>query len=70
MLRTVRPPLALSETLSILWWRLVIFATRTLNCFVAWFVPILLPLKPYWWVPIPFSFMGFLVGLGAALILT
>jgi hypothetical protein len=69
MLRTARPPLSVSEYLSILWWRQVITATRRLNRFLGWVVPRLQPLKPYWWVPIPFSFLGFSFGLTLALIL-
>lgn len=69
MLHTFRPPFAPSEFLSIMWWRSVIAAARRLNRLAAWLLPVLAPLRPYWWVPVPFSFLGFVVGLGAALIL-
>jgi hypothetical protein len=68
MLQTIRPANALQDNLSILWWRAVLLAARTLHRALAWACPVLLPLRPFWWVPIPFSFLGFLFGLTAALI--
>jgi hypothetical protein len=47
----------------------VLQAARALHRALAWARPALLPLKPYWWVPIPFSFIGFVFGLTAALAL-
>jgi hypothetical protein len=69
MLQTVRPASPLVDSLSILWWRAVLQAARALHRALAWARPVLLPLKPYWWVPIPFSFLGFVFGLTAALAL-
>jgi hypothetical protein len=69
MLQTARPNISIADSLSILWWRWVISATRGLNRAVAWAWPVLHPLKPFWWVPIPFTVLGFAFGLAATLIL-
>jgi hypothetical protein len=68
MLQTIRPANTLADSLSIVWWRAVLLAARALHRALAWAGPVLLPLKPFWWVPIPFSFLGFVFGLTAALI--
>ena len=62
--------LSLTDQAGILWWRAVILVTRLLNRFLAWALPIVLPLKPLWWVPLAVMPFGFLFGLSAALLLS
>ena len=60
---------SVSEQVSILWWRTVIAVTRWLNRLLAWGLPIVTPLKPYWWIPLVALFGGFVFGLGAIVLL-
>jgi hypothetical protein len=65
MLRYVRRPLTPSDQLSIAWWRFVIWSTR----WAAHALPVLLPLRPYWWLPVLATAMGFGVGFWAMILL-
>lgn len=60
---------SISEQASILWWRMVIAVTRRLNRLLAWALPIVAPLKPYWWIPLVALLGGFVFGLGAVVLL-
>ena len=64
-----RPTYSISDQAGILWWRAVIMVTRLLNRLRDWGLPIVLPLKPWWWVPLAVTPFGFLFGLSAALLL-
>jgi hypothetical protein len=59
----------LSLQLSILWWRLVIFATRAADRLMVRSLPILLPLRPFWWIPLGALVFGFSFGFGAMLLI-
>jgi len=63
------PSMSLSEQASIVWWRAVIAVTQWLNRFLGWAMPIVGPVKPYWWIPVFVGLCGFVFGLGAALLL-
>ncbi len=65
-----RPSYTLSEQASIVWWRAVIVVTRRLNHFLGWALPIVTPLKPWWWVPLATVPFGFVFGLSAVLLLS
>jgi hypothetical protein len=64
-----QPQSSLSDQASILAWRAVIVVTRALNRLVSWAAPIVLPLKPYWWIPVVAVLFGFVAGLGAVILL-
>jgi hypothetical protein len=64
-----RPQYSLSEQASILAWRAVIVVTRWLNRFLDRALPILLPLKPFWWIPMAALLVGFVFGLSAIVLL-
>ena len=64
-----RPTYTLSEQASFLWWRTVVVVMRWLKRLTDWAVPIVLPLKPLWWVPLAVMPFGFVFGLSAALLL-
>jgi hypothetical protein len=59
----------LSLHLTILWWRLVILATRAADRLMVVSLPILLPLRPFWWIPAGAAVFGFFFGLGAMLVI-
>ena len=64
-----RPNYTLSEQASFLWWRFVVVVMRGLKRLADWARPILVPLKPWWWVPLAVMPFGFVFGLSAALLL-
>jgi hypothetical protein len=64
-----RPQYSLSDQVSIVAWRLVIMFTRWLNRLRIVAAPIVLPLRPYWWVPAVALLFGFVAGLGAVFLL-
>lgn len=64
-----RPSYSLSEQASILGWRAVIVVTRWLNRFLGWALPIVVPLKPFWWIPLAAVMLGFVFGFSAVLLL-
>lgn len=64
-----QPTVSLSEQASILGWRAVIVLTRWLNRLLGWALPIVVPLKPFWWIPVAALAFGFVFGFGAVLLL-
>ncbi|MCC7359060.1 MAG: hypothetical protein IT317_06270 [Anaerolineales bacterium] len=64
-----RPTVSFTDQVGIVWWRAVIVVTRWLNHSRAWALPIILPIKPLWWVPLAVMPFGFLFGLMLSLVL-
>jgi len=58
----------LSLSLRILWWRLVILATRAIDRVLVAALPRLLPLLPFWWLPAGAMVFGFFFGFGVILV--
>lgn len=70
MMLSARPQsVPLSLQLRILWWRLVIHATRATDRLMVATLPWLVPLRPFWWVPVAAMGLGFWFGLLAILVI-
>jgi len=63
MMLSARPQsIPLSLQLRILWWRLVILATRLTDRIMRTTLPWLMPLRPLWWIPVVAAGLGFWFG--------
>lgn len=63
MMLSARPQsIPLSLQLRILWWRLVIIATRATDRLMRTALPWLMPLRPLWWIPVVAASLGFWFG--------
>ena len=54
--------LPFSDHFSIAWWRLVLYATRTLARLKLWSGPVFTPLVPYLWLPVLALAGGIVIG--------
>ena len=62
MFQVARRPLSLAEQFSIIWWRLIIYATRSLASFKQRASPVFWPLLPYLWLPMLALAGGIVIG--------
>lgn len=62
MFRVVPQPLNLSELAQIYAWRVMLFATRRMHRFTTRWVPIVIPVIPFLWVPVMALFLGAFLG--------
>ncbi len=62
MFHVVNRSLPFSDQFSIVWWRLVLSATRTLARLKIWGVPVFTPLVPYLWLPALALASGIIIG--------
>lgn len=62
MFQVARHPLSITEQFSIIWWRVVISATRSLARLKQRAYPVFWPLLPYLWLPALALAGGILIG--------
>jgi hypothetical protein len=62
MFQVANRPLPFSDQFSIIWWRLVLAATRRLTRLKIWGEPVLTPLVPYLWLPALALASGIIIG--------